>query len=291
VNTKFFLRCKPSLSLADAFLKACIIVALCASLSIAAQAQSYTGSITGIVTDPNNAVIANANVSLTSVETGLTRSAISNVEGEYIFTSLPPGSYTLRISAEGFSAREIRVQLTVSQQLRLDAQLKVGGTVETLDVIAGEGGVAVETQNSQLSNVVTERQVKDLPLISRNPYDLVALSAGATDGPDRGSGFERGSGFAINGQRSQSGNFILDGGENNDTFSALPGLTVPLDAIQEFRVQTNNYTAEYGRGSGFVANVITKSGTDEFHGTVYEFNRNSARFADLFHHRRDRVTD
>jgi Carboxypeptidase regulatory-like domain/TonB-dependent Receptor Plug Domain/TonB dependent receptor len=284
LNTKFFLRCKPSLSIADAFLRGCIIVALCASLSIAVQAQSYTGSITGIVTDPNSAVIANANVSLTSVETGLTRSAISNGEGEYIFTSLPPGSYTLRISVEGFSAREIRVQLSVSQQLRLDAQLKVGGTVETLDVIAGEGGVAVETQNSQLSNVVTERQVKDLPLISRNPYDLVALSAGATDGPDKGSGFERGSGFAINGQRSQSGNFILDGGENNDTFSALPGQTVPLDAIQEFRVQTNNYTAEYGRGSGFVANVITKSGTNEFHGTVYEFNRNSALAAnDSFH--------
>jgi hypothetical protein len=289
VNTFFFLRCKPSIHIVDVFLKVCFTIALSASLSIAAQAQSYTGSITGIVTDQNGAIVANANVSLTSVETGLTRSATSDSEGAYFFTSLPPGSYNLRVSATGFSTREIRAQLTVSQQLRLDAQLKVGGTVEIMDITVSEGGVAVDTQNSQLSNVVTERQVKDLPLITRNPYDLVALSAGATDGPDKGTGFMRGQGFSVNGQRSQSGNFILDGGENNDTFTANPGQTVPLDAIQEFRVQTNNYTAEYGRGSGFVANVVTKSGTNDFHGTVYEFNRNSALAAnDSFHNANNR---
>ncbi len=276
MDTIFFLRDKHRNRIADVFLNALVTIVLCSSLSIAAQAQSYTGSITGIVTDQTGALVFSAKVGLTSIETGLARSATTNSEGTYIFTSLPPGTYTLRISAEGFTAREIRAQLTVSQQLRLDTQLKVGGTAETLDITVSEGGVAVETQNAQLSNVVTERQVKDLPLLSRNPYDLVALSAGATDGPDRGTGFMRGQGFAINGQRSQSGNFILDGGENNDTFSTGPGMTVPLDTIQEFRIQTNNYTAEYGRGSGFVANVVTKSGTNDFHGTVYEFNRNSA---------------
>ena len=160
--------------------------------------------------------------------------------------------------------------------------MTVGAASEVLNIVASEGGVAVESQNAQLSNVVNGRQVVELPLITRNPYDLIALSAGATDGPDRGSGSERGGGFVVNGQRSQSGNFILDGGENNDTFNAKPGQKVPLDAIQEFRVQTNNYTAEYGRGSGFVANVVTKSGSNGFHGTVYEFNRNAALAANDF---------
>jgi carboxypeptidase family protein len=274
MDTKFFER--------SAFLKTSMGLVLYAVLLIAAQAQSYTGSITGIVTDQNGALVPNANVTMTSVDTGLTRSGTSNSEGVYLFTSLPPGAYTLRISAGGFSTRDIRTQLTVSQQLRLDAQLKVGGAAESMDIVVSEGGVAVESQNAQLSNVITERQIKDLPLITRNAYDLVGLSAGATDGPDKGTGFMRGNGVAINGQRSQSGNFILDGGENNDTFVTGPGQTVPLDAIQEFRVQTNNYTAEYGRGSGFVANVVTKSGTNNFHGTAYEFNRNAKLAANDF---------
>ncbi|MBO0799814.1 MAG: carboxypeptidase regulatory-like domain-containing protein, partial [Blastocatellia bacterium] len=251
-------------------------LALYASILIAAQAQTFTGSITGIVTDQNGALVPNTEVTLTSVDTGLKRTTTSNSAGAYNFTSLPPGSYTIRFAAGGFTTREMKTQLAVAQQLRIDMQLKVGGASETMDIVVSEGGVAVDTQNAQLSNVVTERQVKDLPLITRNPYDLLALSAGTTDGPDRGSGFERGGGFAINGQRSQSGNFMLDGGENNDTFVTGSGQTIPLDSIQEFRVQTNNYTAEYGRGSGFVANVVTKSGSNEFHGTVYEFNRNSA---------------
>jgi hypothetical protein len=251
-------------------------VALCAVILSFAQGQSFTGSISGTVNDQNGAAVTSATVTLTATETGQSRSTTTNRQGEYIFSSLPPGAYKLRVTADGFSTREINTQLSVSQQLRLDTPLSVGQTTEVLNISAAEGGLAVETQNSQLSNVVGEKQVKELPLITRNPYDLVALSAGATDGPDRGSGNQRGGGFAVNGQRSQSSNFVLDGGENNDTFTSLPGQNVPLDAIQEFRIQTNNYTAEYGRGSGFVANVVTKSGTNDFHGTAYEFNRNSA---------------
>src|SRR6185503_3831327 len=197
-------------------------------------------------------------------------------QGEFNFVSLAPGKYRLDVSATGFSTQQLNAELSVSQQLRVDAQMKVGAVSEAVNITAGEGGVAVETENSQLSNVVSQRQISTLPLITRNPYDLVALSTGVTDGPDRGSGNQRGAGFAVNGQRSQSSNFLLDGGENNDAFTSLAGQNVPLDAIQEFRVQTNNYTAEYGRGSGFVANVVTKSGANEFHGSAYEFNRNSA---------------
>ena len=256
-------------------LKSSIAVMLCLALAAVVHAQSFTGSISGVIADQNGAVVANANITLTLTSTGQSRTATTNSEGQYLFTSIQPGAYKLRITANGFTSREISTQLSVSQQLRVDAKLSIGATTEVLNISAGEGGLAVESQNSQLSNVIGEKQVKELPLITRNPYDLVALSAGTTDGPDRGSVNQRGAGFAVNGQRSQSSNFVLDGGENNDTFSSQVGQNVPLDAIQEFRVQTNNYTAEYGRGSGFVANVITKSGSNEFHGTVYEFNRNS----------------
>ena len=254
-------------------LGALVIVLAAAS---AAYAQSFTGSINGTVTDQAGAALANASVTLTAEATGQTRSTTTNDQGEYTFPSLPPGQYRIRVMANGFTSRELTAQLAVSQALRADAQMNVGSATETVNISANDDGVAVETQNAQLSNVVNQRQVTELPLITRNPYDLISLSAGATDGPDRGSGFQRGAGFAVNGIRSQSGNFVLDGGENNDTFTTAPGQNVPLDAIQEFRVQSNNYTAEFGRGAGFVANVVTKSGSNQFHGSVYEFNRNAA---------------
>src|SRR6185503_2261605 len=103
--------------------------------------------------------------------------------------TLPPGAYKIRITASGFSADEVNAQLTVAQELRANAQLKIGPESESVQIFAGDGGVAVETQNAGLSNVVNQRQVAELPLITRNPYDLITLSAGATDGPDRGSGF------------------------------------------------------------------------------------------------------
>jgi len=247
-----------------------------ASLAISINAQSFTAAISGAATDQSGAAISGATVTLTAIATGRARATTTDKAGEYNFPNLPPGEYRIRITAEGFSSREIAAQLAVSQALRVDAQLSVGSTTETVNISASGDGVAVETRNAQLSNIVNQRQVAELPLITRNPYDLITLSAGATDGPDRGSGFQRGAGFAVNGQRSQSANFVLDGGENNDTFSAAPGQNVPLDAIQEFRVQTNNYTAEFGRGAGFVANVVTKSGSNQFHGSAYEFNRNSS---------------
>ena len=227
------------------------------------------------MTDQTGAGIPGASVVLTAVSTSQSRTTQSNDQGEYTFTSLQPGQYKIDVKAQNFASETIIAELAVAQQLRADVALGVGQVSGPVNVTSSEGGVAVETDNAQLSNVVNQRQVTELPLIDRNPYDLIALSAGATDGPDRGTGNQRGAGFSVNGQRTQSGNFLLDGGENNDTFTSQPGQNVPLDTIQEFRVQTNNYTAEYGRGAGFVANVVTKSGSNQFHGTLYEFNRNS----------------
>ncbi|HKE04264.1 MAG TPA: carboxypeptidase regulatory-like domain-containing protein [Blastocatellia bacterium] len=255
---------------------ALLCLTLLALATVPTQAQSFTGSISGMITDPNGAVIQNATVTLTAADTGLTRTTTTNHAGEYNFPSLPPGQYKIRVTAANFNAGEINARLAVAQQLRADAQLKVGVETETVNITAGEGEVSLDKQNAELSTLLTGRQIVGLPLITRNPYDLIALSGGATDGPDRGSGNQRGAGFAVNGQRSQSANFMLDGGENNDTFTSMPGQSVPLDAIQEFRVQTSDFTAEFGRGSGYVANVVTKSGSNSFHGSAYEFNRNSA---------------
>ncbi|MFN7943878.1 MAG: carboxypeptidase regulatory-like domain-containing protein [Blastocatellia bacterium] len=255
---------------------AVLVLALIASLTISINAQSFTAAISGTVTDQAGATIRGATVTLTAPATGRTRTTTTNDAGEYNISNLPPGEYRIRITADGFTSREITTQLAVAQNLRADAQLNTGSATETVNISASNDGVAVETQNAQLSNVVNQRQVTELPLITRNPYDLITLSAGTTDGPDRGTGFQRGAGFVVNGQRSQSANFVLDGGENNDTFTSAPGQKVPLDAIQEFRVQTSNYTAEFGRGAGFVANVVTRSGSNQFHGSVYEFNRNAA---------------
>ena len=264
------------LSVWQALLGAVFMIAVTATIMISAQAQTYTGRISGTVTDQAGAVVPNANVTLTTVTTGQTRTAATNNNGEYNFPALPPGSYKVRVTASGFSSSEISTQLAVAQESRVDAQLKVGLETQTVEVSAAEGGMAPETQNAELSTLINQRQVANLPLITRNPYDLITLSPGVTDGPDRGSGNQRGSGFAVNGLRSQDANFLLDGGENNDTFTTAPGQNVPLDSIQEFRVQTNNYTAEFGRSAGYIANVVTKSGTSEYHGSVYEFNRNSS---------------
>lgn len=263
----------------DAPLTGATLLLAVATLILAASlalSQSFTGSIQGTVTDPDGAVIPNAKVALTAVGTGIARTAMTSATGDYSFVSLPPGAYQLRITAPSFVSGEISAELAVSQALRANIQLRIGAESETVEVSAGEGGVATETQNSQLGNVLTQRQISELPLITRNPYDLITLSAGATDGPDRGSGNQRGAGFAVNGLRSQSANFLLDGGENNDSFTSNRGQNVPLDSIQEFRVQSNNFTAEFGRNAGYVANVVTKSGTNHFHGSVYEFNRNAA---------------
>jgi hypothetical protein len=202
------------------------------------SAQSFLGSISGTVTDPTGAVIPNTTVTLKSVDTGVVRTTSTNTQGLYSFAALAPGQYRITVEPQKFAKSERLAALSVSQQLRVDVGVSTQTIIEAVNVLGG--AVAIQTQDAQLSNVVSDRQVAELPLLTRNAYDLVGLSAGAADGPDRGTGFQRGSGYAVNGQRSQSANFMLDGGENNDTFSSLTGQNVPVDSIQEFRVQTSN---------------------------------------------------
>jgi hypothetical protein len=244
----------------------------------AALAQTETGVVAGTVTDPQGAVVAGAAVTVTSRDSGATRTATTTGEGNYVITNLRPGNYEVKIEGAGFSSRTVPVQVTVGTRTTVDVELAVSGAGEAIDVVAGEQGVQVNTENQVLQTTVSERQLKELPTITRNPYALVQLAGTAVDvdplnqAPGNNAS-SRGAGFTINGQRSSSTNILLDGADNNDQFTAVVGQDIPLDSVQEFTVLTNNFSAEFGRAGGGIVNVATKAGTNEFHGTIYEFNR------------------
>lgn len=260
-----------------AFLSVVFAIALMAS---AAFAQSETGQIVGKVTDPNGAVVAGAAINLKSVETGAQRTATTNEDGAYAITNLQPGVYEINVEAASFAKSTQRVQVTVGAKASLETTLSVSAiSTQTVDVI-DNAGVEVNTQTQELSNVVTGTQIRELPTVTRNPYNLVQLSGNATtDDPSTsqngtgGTSTFRGAGASLNGQRAASTNVLLDGADNNDSYAAVIGQNIPLDSVQEFRVITSNFSSEYGRASGGIVNVATRSGSNEFHGTAYAFNR------------------
>jgi hypothetical protein len=241
-----------------------------------ALSQTETGQVTVKATDPSGAVVPGASVTLKSVERGTVLPTVTtNDEGIAVVPNIQPGLYEVTVSGAGFSPTTQRVQVTVGGRLSVDIPLAVQAQSAVVNVVAGEGGVEVNTQNQELSNVVSTTQLRELPTITRNPYDLVRLSGNVSEG-DTQNQTMRGVGFNINGQRSASTNILLDGGENVDAFTATVGQSVPLDSVQEFRVITSNFSAEYGRATGGIVNVTTIAGSNNFHGTLYEFNRVSA---------------
>lgn len=260
--------------------KVMALAVLLLALSATAFAQLETGQITGRVTDPNGALVPGAAVTVKSVETGAERTATADAEGSYTVTNLQPGLYDVTVQAPSFAKSTQRVQVTVGAKASLDTQLSVTAiTGETVDVVAGSG-VEVNTQNQELSTVVSGEQIRELPTITRNPYNLVQLSGNAqTDDPSTsqndtsGTSTYRGAGASLNGQRAASTNILLDGADNNNNYTATVGQLIPLDSVQEFRVVTSNFSAEYGRASGGIVNVATRAGSNAFHGTAYAFNR------------------
>ena len=257
---------------------------LAAQFTVAALAQTETGTISGTVKDPQGAVVAGAAVILKSANTGVERRSVTGDAGNYTISNLQPGIYDVRIEAQGFGAQTQRAQVTVGARLSLDFDLSLQAASEQVNVVAGDSGVAVNTESQQLANTVSARQIVELPTLTRNPYALVQLAGNVSPGDegDPTGAASRGAGFSINGQRSASTNILLDGVDNNDLFTATVGQSVPLDAVQEFQVVTSNFSAEYGRASGGIVNVATKAGSNEFHGTIYEFNRVSALAANGF---------
>jgi hypothetical protein len=264
--------------------KAAAVVALLLALPAVARAQA-TGTISGLVTDPTGGVLPGAAVEAKNEGTGQLRYATTSAEGFYTIPLLAPGQYEVKATLSGFNTvTRSHVRVTVAETARVNLAMQVGAVTENVTIV-GEAPL-VETANGTLGIVIDEKKVVDLPLNGRNfaqlgtlipgvvapPTALGGLSGDATPG---GFGNFTGS-FNVNGMRNQSNNFLLDGASNNDTFNTGFVLRPPPDAIQEFKILTHSYSAEYGRNAGSVVNVVTKSGTNAWHGGAWEFNRSDA---------------
>jgi hypothetical protein len=261
------------------------IIALGAVLLTAAisplLAQTTTGSVTGIVTDTSGAFVQQAAVKLTNTGTGLALTANTNESGSYVFPLVPPGAYQIAIGKQGFQKFARAFNLEVTQQARIDAQLPVGQVSEAVEVSAA--AVVLETDTSNLGQVISNRQVVDLPLNGRNPFALAALTPGVTPLSSFGAGIAGARGaaqsagannFLANGGMTGSNEILLDGIPITVCCQGQPALIPTSDTTEEFKVQTNASPAEFGRTSGAILNIVTKSGTNKFRGTLYEFFRN-----------------
>ena len=240
-----------------------------------ARAQSTGGRIRGTVIDPSGAAIAAAKITLINEATHATRDSEAGANGEYIFLEVPVGSYEVNAQSAGFK-KYLRkgVVLNLNEVVNLDITLQVGAAVETIEVTGAPP--LVDTTSTQLGAVVNERTVSELPLAQRDTYQLLQLQPGVQSqlGVDSVYGSDRAGVVSVNGGRGRDNNFTVNGGDGNDQFANLPAIQPSPDSIAEFRVLTNTFDAEYGRNSGAVVNVVTKSGTNDFHGNVYEFFRN-----------------
>jgi hypothetical protein len=237
-------------------------------LAIASFAQ--TGTIGGTVSDASCALVQGAEVTVRNTATNESHKATSGSTGAYAITNLPVGPYEITVKKEGFKLYRIpSIELTVAQLFTVDPRLTAGAASEEITVRA-DRMQDVDLETSQITNLVDQRQMESLPLITRNPYQLVLLSPG-TSQTDSGNG-----GISVNGARDRNNNFMLDGVDNNDT--SVPGgmggvLSANPESTEEFRVITDNFNAEYGRNTGAIIDVVTKSGTNAFHGNAYYFGR------------------
>lgn len=254
--------------------------------AIAVWAQVAGGTISGTITDPSEKLIPQAQVSITNAATGITTTVMTNSDGFFTAPNLLPGEYEIAVTAKGFAKEVSRgITLTVGAQQVFNVTLRVGAAAKTVVEVTTEAP-AVQLASSDISAVVTANTVRELPLNGRSWTDLAALQPGVDTiqtqpgfqtGSDRGNrGF--GQQLTISGARPQQNNYRLDGVSLNDYANGAPGSVLGgnlgVDAIQEFSVLTSNYSAEYGKTSGGVVNAITRSGTNSFHGSAYEFLRN-----------------
>lgn len=241
-----------------------------------AQATN-TAQLRGTVKDSTNAVIPSAKVAITSDATGVAESATTDGQGRYIFNALKPDRYTVRVEAAGFRATvRSNVELRVSQQTDLDFTLELGQTTETVNVSAA--APLLNTISGTLGTEVTNRYIIDMPLLDRGLTNLVFLAPGVTETPGAGADAIRGTNFASNGQRNGTAEVRLDGGLSTVPESGEGGNTIvnyqpSVEIIQEFKLVNNSFSAEYGNNGGTVINVVTKSGTNEFHGSGWWFFR------------------
>ena len=253
------------------------LLALCSSL---VWAQGGTGELSGLVTDPTGAVVANAQLTLTNSATGEKRATTTTPSGFYRFSSLPVvGTYTLQTAPKGFKSVKVAgIMVSVGSTVSQDLKLELGQASEQVTVEAG--AETVQTTESSLSQLVDRRVWQQMPLQIRNQNSFIELVAGAS--PQDGSGTNRGA--EVNGTRSGAGSYLVDGIDNNEQGQAGRGQISPYDkggastsispdAIQEYRVITNSFSAEYGKGGGFITDTVLRGGTNQWHGSAFEYNR------------------
>ena len=220
-------------------------------------------------------LLAHAKITVTNVDTNLSRTTVTDTTGEYRFLSLPAGTYTVEAELNGFQRFVAgNIVLSVDQQRRVDIPMQVGSLQQRVEVNAA--AVQVETTNTQLGTVIDEKNIVNLPLNGRSYIDLLSIQAGVA--PSGGAGGL----ISVNGQRQESNSFLVNGGDVNEGRRMTAGVVPNLDSVAEFRLITNSFDAEYGRFSGAVMNAITKTGTNGLHGAAFEFLRNSNMDARAF---------
>jgi outer membrane receptor protein involved in Fe transport len=254
----------------------CLCVALFAPAAALAQSQATGGDIEGRVLDPQGAVVANATVTAKNKDTGLERTTTTDSEGNYRIILLPPGQYTVTAGQQGFKTEMVNVAVSVGAKISLELNLTVAG-VNTGDVFVTAEALTVETTRTSVSTTVNERSIQNLPINGRNFQDFATLSPGVIRDP-------RGGDLSVGGQRGTLNSLQVDGVDNNNTFfgqalgrgGVRPPYQFSEESVQEFQVNQNGFSAEFGRAGGAVINVVTKSGTNAFHGGLFEFFRDEA---------------
>ncbi|MGI8958798.1 MAG: carboxypeptidase regulatory-like domain-containing protein [Bryobacteraceae bacterium] len=244
--------------------------------SVTASAQQYAGSVTGTVTDPSGAVVPNARLQLVDEQKGFAFTAVSDSTGGYVIRQVPPGTYKLSVEAQGFRAEtQSGIKLDISQNITVNFALQVGAVTQTLQI--SEAAPLLSTQDAVTGQTVDRKFINDLPLISRSVTDLAYLTPGITE-VATGTQNSAQNNFVSNGGRNATADMLLDGVtvtnfEQNSGIQ-VPSYTPSVDAVEEFTVQQTNFSAEYGFSGGTIVNMLTRSGTNQFHGSLYEFFRN-----------------
>ncbi len=251
-----------------------LVISVLVGFSALLCAQVDTGTIVGTVKDASGAVLPDASVTLTAIGTGIKTNVRTGPTGNYVATPLKIGEYSISVEAAGFKTETRKnIVLQVQDRLRVDFDLQVGDRAD--QVVVEDVPPALQTETSSLGDVITSGQVTNLPLNGRDYTQLAVLTAGVSR-TDLGDNGNNGGSFASNGTRATLNNFLLDGIDNNSNDNGRNVLQTSVDAIAEFKVQTNSYSAEFGRSGGAVINATIKSGGNKFNGTVFEFLRNSA---------------
>ncbi len=261
------------------------VLSLCLICSTLVSAQGTGGRILGRVSDPTGATLAGVKITLTNDATNVSSETVTNANGDYGFPQVPVGSYRMEFDLTGFKKNVQRaVSVSLNQVVTVNSVLQIGAAKETVEVTSE--APLVDTTSTQLGAVMDSRQVSNLPLNSRDTYQLLQLQPGVMSTVGSSNTLIYGSdspgAVSVNGGRGRANNFSVNGGDANDLFVNLPTVQPSPDTIQEFRVLTNTFDAEYGRNSGSIVNVVTKSGTNDWHGSAYEFFRNKVLNADNY---------